>query len=587
MMKNGLIPVENPQPDEDSSLEIIAENILTPQSSDDEIESIDFKKRKLLRRKGSVFKPADFHKTRGEVIKDVNLELMPVIQVIFTYIVLLSSVYWFVVISMPPFYVRDCGGNTYNYSLTVFISVFFIFTCTFEYKMAQKIVKIIQPLSGHSRLGNMQYLKLGLGFLGKLDIYTKYCFVLMAHKCGSRYAWIATVLLAFWCTSLISITLYNYVIGGVNFLQFTDYFTLFDLLGKYEIMYLEGEKSDAHKLLWTKRLCMLPVMKLFIEDIPQFIIQILFLIEISHLKFFVLVSLIVSLLSSTVSVSILYLKYRIFKPSLDKERMFLHCVVASVREEDFEKFKKLLGSPNNFRKYDHEVRAEVFKHCAKYNFEIFEFLATNYIVKNDGLLQSESFHAKLINSLRNCNEYPEQLIHALHLLTNEKSIYLNINKKISISTEGTILHCLVEDPCLILRTLKSQNFDLIKYVVYLGIDVNIPDKFGETALTLAGKLNLNSLIKSCSTKKLMELFKLNELKMNKEELNHHLKLWATNVVEYLVTHGAVLSYQNRKRLNVLQIAEQAENSLLCNYLYKEFGVDSGIVKRKTTQYNIN
>ena len=311
------------------------------------------------------------------------------------------------------------------------------------------------------------------------------------------------------------------------------------------------------------------------------------MIEQRKLTSFVLISLIVSILSSVLSVGILYIKYKLFSPNLEKEQEFVYSVSNSIKENNFENLKKLLGKPGNFRKFDHEVRAEVFKTSAKHNIEMFEFLLANYVMRNDGILQSEVFHAKLINSFRNCEEYPEALIHSIHILTNEKNIYLNINKKISISTGGTILHCLVEDPCFIIRTLLTQNFDLIKYAVYLGIDVNISDKFGETALTLVAKLNLNTLIKSCSTKKLMELFTLNNLKMTKEELNDSLKNWSTKVIEYLVCHGSVITHQNRKKMNVLQIAEQAENMILCNYLYKEFGINSEKRRRTTTSYNMS
>lgn len=585
-MENPLISPANPTVNDTNALDVIHETLVTPESSDDELDDheIILKNKKTARRKGSVFQQKDFHKTRADVVKEVNIQLIPVIHITFAYVCMLTCIYWLVVIVMPNYYIRKCN-NGKNYSLTVFLSTFLIFTGFFEYKRASEIVKIIEPLSGHSKLSKMQYVKLFLGFLGKLDIYTKYCFILIAHKCNSEYAWIATGLLGFWVSSLLTVIIYNYLKGQSNFLQLTDYGTLFDILGKYEVMYLEGEKSDAHKLLWTKRLSLLPVMKLFFQDIGQFIVQILFLLEMETLSYFVMISLIISLFSSVASVTMLYIKYRLFTPNLDKEDAVLHSILASIKEEDFEKLKKILGTAAKFRSYGHEIRGEVFKSAAKWNFEIFDFLVKNYIVKNDGLLQSETFHAKLINSFRNCKEYPEHLIRSLHLLTNEKNIYLNINKRISIANEGTLLHCLVEDPCFILRTLKDQNFDLIKYACYLGSQVDVPDKFGETPSTLVSKLNLSTLIKSCSTKRLMELFKLNDLKMNKEELNYNLKLWATNVVEYFVIHGASLTHQNHKKLNTLQIAERAENNLLCSYLYKQFGIDSDKSRRRTTLYS--
>ena len=72
--------------------------------------------------------------------------------------------------------------------------------------------------------------------------------------------------------------------------------------------------------------------------------------------------------------------------------------------------------------------------------------------------------------------------------------------------------------------------------------------------------------------------------MNKEELDFALKQWAAKVVEYFVDHGASLTHQNRKKLNALQIAEQAENTILCGYLYRKFGIDSEKKRRTTTQY---
>ena len=561
-MESPFLSQCDPSINESKHLEIIEEYSATPNSSDDEIED-DFVLKPRNRRKGSIYRPQQFHKTRADVVKEVNTKLLPKTHVIFAYVCLFSCIYWLIVAIMPYYYIGQCLHEK-NYELTLYVSIFLLGNTLFEYRRANEIVKIIKPLSGHSRLSMMQVIKLGLGFLGKLDIYTKYCFVLIAHHCASSYAWIATGLLIFWCASLIAAIIYNYFKGEVNYLQLTNFMTLFDIFGKYEIMYLEGEKSDDHNLRWTKRMSVLPVMKLFFNDIGQFIIGILYSIEQKNLSYFVAISLIISLVSSIGSVTILYIKYQLFRPNVEKDRIFLHCCIASIKEADFEKLKKLLGTPANFRKFGHEIRAEVFKNSAKLNYEIFEFLVINYIVKNDGLLQSETFHAKLINSFRNCMEYPEHLIHSLHLLTNEKNIYLNINKRISIASEGTILHCLVEDPCFILRTLESQNFDLIKYAVYLGSNVGSADKYGETPVTLVAKLNLSTLIKSCSTKRLMELFSLNRLRMNKEELDFALKQWAAKVVEYF--------------------AEQAENTILCGYLYRKFGIDSEKKRRTTTQY---
>lgn len=550
-------------------------------SSGSILESEEFPTKKKERRKGSLLKREGFHKTRTDIVKEVNLKLLPAIQITFVYVVVLSWVYWITVVIMPPFFVIKCSvGN--NYSLTAFFSFFLVFTCLFEYKHAKIIVKIIEPLSGHNRLGNMQMVKLVLGFLGKLNLYTKYCFVLMAHQCGSRYAWISSAMMIFWCTSLLTVTIFYYIKGGVNFLQLTDYSTLFDLLGKYEIMYLEGEKSSAHMLQWTKRLCLMPVMKLFCLDIGLFIIQILFMIEQRRLSYFVLVSLISSLFTSVASVGMLYIKYKMHSPNLEKEQIFIHCVNSSINKGNQSEVEALLGTPPNFRRYGHEIRAEVFKNCAKQNFHLFTEIVKKYIVKNDGLLQSDTFHAKLINSLRNCKEYPKDLILSIDYLSNIKLIYMNLNKRIRISTGGTILHCLIEDPCFILRSIKTLTFDLIEYVEKLGINVNMEDKFNETAVTLIAKLNLSTLIKSCSPEKLMDLIKSNNIMMfKKEELDVALKKWAWKVVEFLVSKGANLKHQNKKRMNALQISEIAENGFLCDFVLKQFGVEPEKTRRVT------
>ena len=532
-------------------------------------------------RKKSILKLRTFQKTRADIVKEVNLKLLPFIQTTFVFVVVLSWVYWITVIFMPPFFVIECSvGN--NYTLTSFFAVFLIFTMIFEYSHARGIVKIIQPLSGHNRLGNMQIVKLGLGSLGKLNLYTKYCFVLMAHQCESKYAWICTGLIIFWVTSLIGVTIYYYIMGGVNFLQLTDYSTLFDLLGKYEIMYLEGEKSSAHMLQWTKRVCLLPVMKLFFNDIGFFIIQILFLIEQNSLSFFVFISLITSIVTSVGNVGLLYIKYKMHSPDLDKEQIFIHEVNSKIHKGDQAEVEKVLGGPKLFRRYGHEIRAEVFKNCAKTNYLLFIEIIKKYIVKNDGLLQSDTFHEKLFNSMRNCKDYPESLILSMDYLVKSRQIYMNVNKRIRISTGGTILHCLIEDPCFILRSIRHKGFDLIDNVDNLGTDVNIEDKFKETALTLVAKLNLSTLIKSCSPHKLMNLIKHNGLMdMTKDELNDCLKQWALAVSEFLVSKGANLAHQNKKKMNTLQIAEAAENFYLSNYVLKQFGVEPEKTRRFT------
>lgn len=552
-------------------------------SSSSVLESDEIQIKRKERRNGSLIKREGFHKTRTDIVKEVNLKLLPAIQITFVYVVVLSWVYWITTVIMPPFFVIECSiGN--NYSLTAFFSFFLIFTTMFEYKHAIVIVKIIEPLSGHNRLGNMQIVKLVLGFLGKLNLYTKYCFVLMAHQCGSKYAWISTGIIILWCASLLSVTIFYYITGGVNFLQLTDYSTLFDLLGKYEIMYLEGEKSSAHMLQWTKRLCLMPVMKLFCLDIGIFIMQILFMVEQQRLNYFVLTSLISSLFTSLASVGMLYIKYKMHSPNLEKEQLFIHCVNSSIAKGDQDEVESILGTPRNFRRFGHEIRAEVFKNCAKHDSNLFIEIVNKYIVKNDGLLQSDTFHAKLINSLRNCKEYPENLVMSIDYLLNVKLIYMNMNKKIRISTGGTILHCLIEDPCFILRSIKTMTFDLIEYVEKLGINVNIEDKFSETAVTLVAKLNLSTLIKSCSPEKLMDLIKSNNIIMfKKEELDSALKRWAFRVVEFLVNKGANLKHQNKKRMNALQIAEIAENSFLCDFVLQKFGIEPD-KKRRTTYF---
>jgi hypothetical protein len=384
--------------------------------------------------------------------------------------------------------------------------------------------------------------------------------------------------------SLVGVTIYYYIIGGVNFLQLTDYSTLFDLLGKYEIMYLEGEKSSAHMLQWTKRLCLLPVMKLFFNDIGFFIIQILFLIEMNSLSFFVFISLITSLVTSFGNVGLLYIKYQMHSPNLEKEQIFIHEVTSKITRGNQEEVEKILGNPKQFRRYGHEIRAEVFKNSAKSSHLFFIEMIKKYIVKNDGLLQSDTFHAKLINSLRNCKDYPENLIFSIEYLVKTRHIYMNVNKRIRISTGGTILHCLAEDPCFILRSFKGNHLDLIEFVEKLGIDVDIEDKFKETALTLVAKMNLSTLIKSCSPNKLMDLVKhYGLITMTKEELDAGLKRWASNVVEYLVSKGANLKHQNKKRMNALQIAETAQNEYLVDFVLKQFGIEPER-KRTGTQF---
>ena len=56
----------------------------------------------------------------------------------------------------------------------------------------------------------------------------------------------------------------------------------------------------------------------------------------------------------------------------------------------------------------------------------------------------------------------------------------------------------MEDPQFLVRSLKTKTFDLVKFLVKEGIDVNLTDKFGETAVSLAARLNIDTLIKSCS-----------------------------------------------------------------------------------------
>lgn len=247
-----------------------------------------------------------------------------------------------------------------------------------------------------------------------------------------------------------------------------------------------------------------------------------------------------------------------------------------IRENNYEEVKKLLRDKKEFRKYDHETRADILKVAAKYNYEIFVYIIKNLIAGNDAILQSESFHAKMLAGLRHCKVYPSTLIRSLELIRIEKYIYVNSNKRISISNEGTILHCLVEDPYFLIRTLHSKDLDLIKYVVLLGADVNIPDKFGETPITLVARLNLDVLIRSCSTQTLKELFQLSGISLDKEEADIAIKKWAYQVTKYLVANGAVLTHQNRKKKTVLEISKDSGNEELCQYLYRQFRIKSPI-----------
>lgn len=305
--------------------------------------------------------------------------------------------------------------------------------------------------------------------------------------------------------------------------QLTEFNALFDLLGKYETMYLEGEKSQHHKRVWAKRSSVLPVIKFFAEDIGQFVIQLLFLIEMQKANVLVIVSLSVSLSMSSLLLMFTYLKIHMFRPNLAKEQEFLHIVSSNILQNNYDEVKKLLGKRVVFRKYEHETRAEIIKAAAQHNFEIFIYIVTNLIKKNDAMLQSETFHSKMLAGLRQCKVYPDVLVKSIEFLRLDKQIFINVNKRISISSEGTILHCLVEDPYFLIRTLYAKDLDLMKYVILLGIDVNIPDKFGETPVTLVARLNLDVLIRSCSTQTLKELFELNNLLIEREEADIAIK----------------------------------------------------------------
>jgi hypothetical protein len=114
--------------------------------------------------------------------------------------------------------------------------------------------------------------------------------------------------------------------------------------------------------------------------------------------------------------------------------------------------------------------------------------------------------------------------------------------------------------------LISHDIDLIKFVVTLGVDVNLADKFGETAVTLIARLNINELIRSCSSKTLKELFDLNKIRISREEVDRALKSWSARIVDFLMLQGANLSACNMKNMSVMEIAETAGNLELVRML---------------------
>ncbi|CAG9311349.1 unnamed protein product [Blepharisma stoltei] len=558
--------------DEDIKSSLVSSESSDDSEEDSEIEEVKFPKEKVnFRRQGNVFVITDFRQTRADKIREVNMQLIPLVRSLFIYSYMFTACLWLLVFIYPTFFVVGCTGGHYE-DAHVVCGIYLGCTFIFEYISARKVVKIIQPLSGHTKLTITQHIKLVTSVLGKLDIYTDFCFLSIANSCNSVLSPFSLIILCVLTAIMISLQVRSWFRQDILGFQMTEYNALYDLLGKYETMYLEGEKSQEHKRNWAKKTSILPAIKFFSEDIGQFVIQILFLIEMRTFNTLVCVSLSVSLSMSFLLLAFTYLKIHLFKPNLAKEQEFMHVVSVQIKENNLEETKKLLGGRVQFRKYEHETRAEVLKVAAAYSYDIFDYIVSTLIQKNDAILQSETFHMKMLTGLRQCKLYPDVLIRSLELLRLGKHIYINVNKRISISSEGTILHCLVEDPYFIVRTLKNKDIDLIKYVVLLGIDVNIPDKFGETPITLVARLNVGTLIRSCSTQTLKELFELNGISMEKEETDIAIKNWAFRVTQYLVGNGALLTHRNRKNKSVLEIAEDASNSELCNYLYEQFGL---------------
>ena len=550
----------------------MSSQVKSESSSGDEEEQSFSINTTVKRRVGRLYNPKELKQTRHDKIREVNMQILPLTRVIFAYTFMFSITFWLAVIIVPAIYVKDCQQGHY-FSAHIIIGVITLAGAIFEFYVSRRIVQIIQPLSGHPKLSPMQLLRLGVGPVGRFDMYTDMCFLHIAFKCDSIYAPFSATVLGVACGVLIFFQIKSALKYRVLYLQLAEFLTIFDLLGKYELMYVEGEKTYEHKQRWAKKGGLLPTIKFFCEDIGQFTIQLLFLIEQGTLNTQVLISLILSLFFSFLSVLGVYLKVKLFQPNFTAEQEFLEKVTGLILANDMEQIKETLNK-ESYRKWDHDTRAEILRIAAINNLEIFTYIVDEVVAKNDAILQSDIFHSRLVSGLRHCKDYPDSLIKAFDHLKYKKNIYLDVNKRISISTEGTILHCLMNDPFFILRTLKTRNIDMIKFLCSLGADVNLSDKFGETPPTLVARLNLETIIRSCSTLTLKELIVYNNLKdMAQDEFDEALKSWAYVVVEYFIVQGADLKHKNKKNRDVLEISEAAGNEELSRHLYDYFGLD--------------
>jgi hypothetical protein len=495
----------------------------------------------------------------------VNLKLFPETFSIFTTLHALNVAFWAIVLIFPSVYFETCETGHSWISHIVFFC-YSVIAFAFETHYSLKIVKIIEPLSGHPRLSNMQLLKVASGPLGRLDMYTDFCFVTLAFSCQSIYAPASLAVIALVAIVLLITQIRAARSNDVMYFQLAEFPTLFDLLGKYQLMYVEGEKTSQHKREWAKMSSVLPCIKFFCEDIGQFIIQILFLLEFGNLNTLVMISLSVSFSFSMISVVLVYLKYQIFKPDTALEQEFLRQVTEAIHQGREGEVYKLLSDKDKFRHCEQDTRAEILREAAYCDYEMFKYIVSEFLMKNDAIMQSEIFHEKLLRSLRNCRVPPTNLIKTFNWLGRERAIFVDANKRIKVSSEGTILHCLVQDSAFMLRTLTSHDIDLVKFVVMLGVDVNLSDKFGETAVTLLARLNINELIRSCSSKTLKELFDLNTIRMSREGVDTAIKSWSARIVDFLMLQGANLSACNKKDMSVMEIAENAGNLELVRML---------------------
>lgn len=508
----------------------------------------------------------DLRRTRADLIRTVNLDLLPLTHLIFLYCPLMGLMLWLYVGLFPYFYIHSCEQGMY-YSAHIIYGVLAASSFAFEVKISKRIVSVIESLSGKKRLSNFQLLRLLMGQLGRLDVYTNFCFVVISFECNSQLAYYALGIRLLSSIVLIALQIKTILERNVISLQLLEFTTLFDLLGKYQIMYIEGEKSSELLRAWVKTGSVLPIFKFFIDDIGQFVIQLLFLLEQGQLKVFVCVSLCISIIFSFLSVLMVYLKYKIFTPNMILEEELIHTVKLQLQAHNFEAVKNSLSNKKKFRKCAGETRSEVLKIVAVTDFDLFKHLVDHLIsTKSDALLHNEVLHEKLLQSLRMCRNYPENVLKALAYLREAKNVFIDFNKRLSISNEGGLLHCLLAEPHFLLRNLQNGTYDLVEFAIENGAAVDDPDKFGETPTTLAAKLNFQALIRSSSSKTLRELFAFYSITLGKEEVDAKIKEWGYGLVLMLVSHGVNLKHRNKKGETVVDIAKEAGNGMLVHSL---------------------